>query len=120
VSFSFCCIKPLPECGDVLENYRDEMKKLIMVVFAAAAISGCAQQSFSVNPGVTVQPQQVTTHHFFVSGIGQSKQIDAAKVCGGADKVVRTEVQQTFVNGLLGFVTLGIYTPREARVYCAK
>ncbi|EUB39888.1 lipoprotein bor domain protein, partial [Klebsiella sp. AS10] len=38
----------------------------------------------------------------------------------GADKVVRTEVQQTFVNGLLGFVTLGIYTPREARVYCAK
>ena len=83
------------------------MKKLIMVVFAAAAISGCAQQSFSVNPGVTVQPQQVTTHHFFVSGIGQSKQIDAAKVCGGADKVVRTEVQQTFVNGLLGFVTLG-------------
>ncbi|EUB40420.1 bor protein, partial [Klebsiella sp. AS10] len=60
------------------------MKKLIMVVFAAAAISGCAQQSFSVNPGVTVQPQQVTTHHFFVSGIGQSKQIDAAKVCGGA------------------------------------
>ena len=96
------------------------MKKLIMVVFAAAAISCCAQQSFSVNPGVTVQPQQVTTHHFFVSGIGQSKQIDAAKVCGGADKVVRTEVQQTFVNGLLGFVTLGIYTPREARVYCAK
>ena len=57
---------------------------------------------------------------FFVSGIGQSKQIDAAQVCGGADKVVRTEVQQTFVNGLLGFVTFGIYTPREARVYCAK
>ncbi|CAM7092804.1 lipoprotein bor [Klebsiella sp. OBRC7] len=106
--------------GMFYNNYRDEMKKLIMVVFAAAAISGCAQQSFSVNPGVTVQPQQITTHHFFVSGIGQSKQIDAAKVCGGADKVVRTEVQQTFVNGLLGFVTLGIYTPREARVYCAK
>jgi hypothetical protein len=87
--------------GMFYNNYRDEMKKLIMVVFAAAAISGCAQQS-SVNPGVTVQPQQITTHHFFVSGIGQSKQIDAAKVCGGADKVVRTEVQQTFVNGLLG------------------
>ena len=90
------------------------MKKLIMVTLVAAAVSGCAQQSFSVNKGIT------TTHHFFVSGIGQSKQIDAAQVCGGADKVVRTEVQQTFVNGLLGFVTFGIYTPREARVYCAK
>ncbi|HBM4719541.1 TPA: increased serum survival lipoprotein Iss, partial [Escherichia coli] len=27
---------------------------------------------------------------------------------------------QTFVNGLLGFITLGIYTPLEARVYCSK
>ena len=27
-----------------------------------------------------------------------------------------TETQQTFVNGLLGFITLGIYTPLEARV----
>ncbi len=96
------------------------MKKLIMVILAAAAISGCAQQTFSVNKGVATAPQQVTTHHFFVSGIGQQKKIDAAQVCGGADKVVSTEVQQTFVNGLLGVVTFGIYTPREARVYCAK
>ncbi|HAJ5871573.1 TPA: increased serum survival lipoprotein Iss, partial [Escherichia coli] len=27
---------------------------------------------------------------------------------------------QTFVNGLLGFITFGIYTPLEARVYCSK
>ena len=42
---------------------------------------------------------------------------DAAKICGGAENVVKTETQQTFVNGLLGFITLGIYTPLEARVY---
>ncbi|BFO09691.1 hypothetical protein GGER_22010 [Serratia rubidaea] len=65
-------------------------------------------------------PKQTTTHHFFVSGIGQKKTIDAAAVCGGADKVVRTEVQQTFPNILLGVVTFGIYTPREARIYCAQ
>ena len=40
----------------------------------------------------------------------------AAKICGGAENVVKTETQQTFVNGLLGFITLGIYTPLEARV----
>ena len=56
------------------------------------------------------------THHFFVSGIGQKKTVDAAKICGGAENVVKTEAQQTFVNGLLGFITLGIYTPLEARV----
>ena len=59
---------------------------------------------------------ETITHHFFVSGIGQKKTVDAAKICGGAENVVKTETQQTFVNGLLGFITLGIYTPLEARV----
>ena len=36
---------------------------------------------------------------------------------GGAENVVKTETQQTFVNGLLGFITLGIYTCWK-RVYC--
>ena len=33
--------------------------------------------------------------------------VDAAKICGGAEKCCKeTETQQTFVNGLLGFITL--------------
>ena len=66
-----------------------------------------------------VAPKETITHHFFVSGIGQ-KTVDAAKICGGAENIVKTETQQTFVNGLLGFITLGIYTPLEARVYCSS
>ena len=84
----------------------------------ALLITGCAQQTFTVQN----KPAAVTetiTHHFFVSGIGQ-KTVDAAKICGGAENVVKTETQQTFVNGLLGFITLGIYTPLEARVYCSQ
>ena len=51
----------------------------------------------------------------------EEKTVDAAKICGGAENVVKTETQQTFVNGLLGFnITLGIYTPLEARVYCSQ
>ena len=71
----------------------------------------CSKQTGSSNTkGETI------THHFFVSGIGQKKTVDAAKICGGAENVVKTETQQTFVNGLLGFITLGIATPLEARV----
>ena len=40
----------------------------------------------------------------FVSGIGAKKTVDAAKICGGAENVVKTETQQTFVNGLLGLL----------------
>ena len=30
-------------------------------------------------------------HHFFVSGIGQKKTVDAAKICSGAENIVKTE-----------------------------
>ena len=79
-----------------------------------------AQQTFTVqNKPAAVAPKETITHHFFVSGIGQKKTVDAAKICGGAENVVKTETQQTFVNGLLGFITLGIYT-RWKRVYCSQ
>ena len=77
----------------------------------ALLITGCAQQTFTVqNKPAAVALKETITHHFFVSGIGQKKTVDAAKICGGAENVVKTETQQTFVNGLLGFITLGIYT----------
>ena len=95
------------------------MKKMLLATALALLITGCAQQTFTVqNKPAAVAPETIT-HHFFVSGIGQ-KAVDAAKICGGAENVVKTETQQTFVNGLLGFITLGIYTPLEARVYCSQ
>ena len=90
---------------------------MLLATALALLITGCAQQTFTVqNKPAAVAPKETITHHFFVSGIGQKKTVDAAKICGGAENVVKTETQQTFVNGLLGFITLGIYTPLEARV----
>ena len=91
------------------------MKKILL--FAGLLITGCAQQTFTVqNKPAAVAPKGKYHHHFLISGIGQKKTVDAAKICGGAENVVKTETQQTFVNGLLGFITLGIYTPLEACV----
>lgn len=78
------------------------------------------KQGFDFKQNVPLSPTKVETHHFFISGLGQEKTIDAAAVCGGADKVSRTETQLTFMNGFLNVITFGIYTPREARVYCEK
>ena len=91
------------------------MKKMLLATALALFITGCAQQTFTVqNKLAAVAPKETITHHFFVSELGQKKTVDAAKICG-AENVVKTETQQTFVNGLLGFITLGIYTPLEAR-----
>lgn len=92
----------------------------MMALVATVALAGCAQQTFKINNGIAEKPTQEVKQSFFVNGIGQSQTIDAALVCGSADKVIRTEVQESGMDVFLRIITIGIYTPREARVYCAK
>ena len=63
----------------------------MLLATALALITGCAQQTFTVqNKPAAVAPKETITHHFFsVSGIGQKKTVDAAKICGGAENVVK-------------------------------
>ena len=72
------------------------MKKCFSLLRQYLLITGCAQQTFAVqNKPAAVTPKEAITHHFFVSGIGQ-KTVDAAKICSGAENVVKAS-QQTFV-----------------------
>ena len=65
------------------------MKKMGIATALALLITGCAQQTFTVqNKPAAVAPKETITHHFFVSGIGQKKTADAAKICGGAGKML--------------------------------
>jgi Bor protein len=54
----------------------------------------------------------------FLSGFGQQHTIDAVQVCGSLDKVASVEVEQSLMDAVIATVTLGIYTPLSARVYC--
>ena len=55
------------------------MKKCYSLLRCGLLITGCAQQTFTVqNKPAAVAPETIT-HHFFVSGIGQKKTVDAAK-----------------------------------------
>lgn len=95
------------------------MKKTICVAMLAFLTSGCATQSYLLAPKDTnTKPNYDKMQTFFVSGLAQEQSINASEICQGADKVARVETQQSFVNGLLGFVSSGIYTPRQIKVYC--
>lgn len=92
--------------------------KNILIIAIAMVLSGCAAQTFEINGSTGEVPTDQQSQHFFISGLGQEKITDAADVCGGVENIVKVESQHTFINGLLGFVTFGIYTPRDAKVYC--
>jgi hypothetical protein len=93
------------------------MKKIIFPLILVATLAACSTQTAHIN-GQTGRLAKEDMQTFFVNGLGQTQTIDAAAVCGGANKVVKVERQTSFLNGVLGFLTGGIYTPYDAKVYC--
>ena len=50
------------------------MKKMLLATALALLITGCAQQTFTVqNKPAAISTKETITHHFFVSGIGRRK-----------------------------------------------
>ena len=97
------------------------MKKMLLATALALLITGCTQQTFTVqNKPAAVAPKETITIISSFWNWAEEETVDAAKICGGAESVVKTETQQTFVNGLLGFIAPGIYTPLEAHCYCSQ
>jgi len=97
------------------------MKLPLVLLSAAALLGGCAIQRYDLNPAASADtPQHDEAQTFWVGGIGQTQTVDANQTCGGAHKVARVETEQTAGNVVLNTITLGIYSPRQVRVYCKR
>ena len=79
-----------------------------------------AFQTFTVqNKPAAVAPKETITHHFFVSGIGQKKTVDAAKICGGAENVVKTENPANIRKWIARFYYFRHLYSAGSAVYCS-
>ena len=66
--------------------------KMLLATALALLITGCAQQTFTVqNKPAAVAPKETITHHFFVSGIGQNKLSMQPKFVAAQNVVLKTE-----------------------------
>ena len=75
-------------------------------------------KTFTVqNKPAAVAPKETITHHFFVSGIGQKKTVDAAKICGGAEMLLKQK-PTNIRKWIAGLLTEHLYSA-GARVYYA-
>lgn len=96
------------------------MKKFIAVSLLAVFFAGCTTQTAQIAGEVTdnIKPTKSVNQSFFIGGIGQQETLNVLEICGSADKINQVETVLSGSNILVGVVTLGIYTPRTANVYC--
>ena len=89
---------------------------MLLATALALLITGCSADVYCSKQ--TGSSSTKGNHHpsFLRFWNWAEKTVDAAKICGGAENVVKTETQQTFVNGLLGFTSYWHYSAGSACV----
>src|SRR5687767_5988245 len=89
---------------------------LLLTALFATTASGCYHQI--VETGRTPGPTVVTrTANTWAWGLVAAEEIDVRTLCPNGVAIVET--QQSLINGVLGALTLGIYTPQTVTVTCA-
>ena len=93
---------------------------MLLATALALLITGCAQQTFTVqNKPAAVAPRKPSPIISSFLELGRRKLSMQPKFVAAQKMLLRTETQQTFVNGLLGFITLGAFILRWKRVCIA-
>ncbi|RUO23910.1 Bor family protein [Aliidiomarina minuta] len=89
------------------------------IVGAALALTACSSVTIQPEQGAKIvsEPDYQQSKPFFLWGLAGEHRIDVAEVCGG-NEPRQMQSLHTPVDGVLNIVTLGIYAPLTARVWC--
>ena len=80
---------------------------MLLATALALLITGCAQQTFTVqNKPAAVAPKRANPPSFLRFWNWAEENCQYVKFVAAQKMLLETETQQTFVNGLLGFITL--------------
>jgi len=93
------------------------MKRLSFVFMLTLSVMLTSCYSYTTVVGQGAQGNQQTTawNHYLIVGLAPVGVSDAKQLAGGAQNyTVKTEM--SFVNGLIGAITFGIYTPTTTTV----
>ena len=65
------------------------MKKMLLATALPVYYRMCSTDVYCSKQTAAVAPKETITHHFFVSGIGQKKTVDAAKICAAQKMLLK-------------------------------
>jgi len=94
------------------------MKHLKSLFFAFAGVlllSSCFTYSVSIGSGAQGSEKTTSWNHYLIAGLAPVGVSDPAEMAGGAENY-NVQIQRSFINGLVGGLTFGIYTPTTTTV----
>jgi hypothetical protein len=95
------------------------MKKFLgvclILISLSAFLSSCYSHKFTIGDGPQTGVEVNSKNNFFLFGLVPGKVSDPQEMAGGVKDFEVTEVH-TFVDGLVGAITFGIYTPTTTKV----
>lgn len=94
------------------------VRRTLLVLLFAITASGCYKATFMSNPSVVRGQDYDQWNSFFLWGLVGEETLDVRQFCGGG-QVAQVRTGANVLTGLVSVVTLGIYAPRMAYVWCA-
>lgn len=93
----------------------------LFLITTLLTLSGCAAVTIteSGNADFRYRPHFEETKHFFLWGLIGEHTVNTQQICGQR-QVVQMQSKFTAKDVLFAGVTLGLYLPRTARVWCKR
>jgi hypothetical protein len=88
-----------------------------LTLTAALLSAGCYHATVTTGAAPSLETIEQPFASSWIYGLVPPKTVEAAEKCSSG--VAKVETQQSFLNGLVGVLTFGIYTPMNIKVTCA-
>ena len=99
------------------------MKRFIILSLVVMAAFSTACQSVTVikdgGSFTEGEPTYQKSLPYFIFGAVGKRDVYVDHICNGKTPA-QFQAQTTFLDGFLGFITIGIYTPRSVKVWCTN
>lgn len=99
------------------------MNYMKMTALAAVLMlcTACATVTVLPNGGskVSSKPTYESSYSYFLWGLVGEHQLNVSDICNGKSPR-QLQTQFTFLDGFLSTITLGIYSPKSAKVWCKQ
>lgn len=90
-------------------------KNLFFAIAGIALLSSCYTYTATVGSGATGNSKTTSWNHYIIAGLVPVGVSNPEEMAGGTENY-DIQIQRSFINGLVGGLTFGIYTPTTTTI----